>query len=90
MAVSTQMDRGTLKNEIKAFVVSNFLFGDVSKSPKDGDSLIEGGIIDSTGILELIQFLEERYKIEIADSETIPDNLGSIEGIASYIIQKTN
>ena len=52
-------------------------FGDVAKVPRDDDALVEEGIIDSTGILELIEFLESHFGIEVSEAETIPQNLGA-------------
>lgn len=70
---------------VRAFVIDNYLFGDDSRAPADDESLIEQGVIDSTGILELIEFLEETFGIAVAEAETIPENLGSIAAIARYV-----
>jgi acyl carrier protein len=75
-------------SKVRSFVVTNYLFGDEDRMPADDDSLIEGGVIDSTGILELIEFLEESFDISVAESETIPQNLGTISGIEAYIARK--
>ncbi len=75
-------------SEIRDFVVKNFLFGD-GASLKDDTSFLEEGIIDSTGILELIMFLEETYGIEIKDSELVPDNMDSLQNIARFVHRKT-
>ncbi len=75
-------------SEIRDFVVKNFLFGD-GASLKDDTSFLEEGIIDSTGILELIMFLEETYGIEIKDSELVPDNMDSLQNIARFVQRKT-
>jgi len=53
-----------------------------------GDSLLEKGVIDSTGVLELVAFLEERYAIEVQDDEVIPDNLDSVTKVATYVTSK--
>jgi acyl carrier protein len=70
---------------IADFIVENFLFGDGSRLPEDQVSLLESGIIDSTGILELIEFIEGTFGIRVNDSETIPDNLGSIASLTAYV-----
>mgnify|MGYP001608714619 FL=1 len=75
-------------SKVRDFVVKNFLFGD-GESLKDDTSFIEEGIIDSTGILELIMFLEETYRIEIKDSELVPDNMDSLQNIARFVQKKT-
>lgn len=70
------------------FIVTNFLFGDVTRTPLNDDSLVEVGIIDSTGVLELIQFLESRFGIEVTEAETVPQNLGSISNITKFVMRK--
>lgn len=76
------------KDIVKAFVVENFLFGDHTHPLAGSDSLIENGIIDSTGVLELVAFLEERFEIIMADAEIVPDNLDSLDRIVSFIASK--
>ena len=74
-------------NKVREFVIENFLFGDTSKISNDV-SFIETGIIDSTGILELVAFLEETYGIEFEDDEIIPENLNSLRNIESFLRMK--
>jgi acyl carrier protein len=71
--------------EIRQFVVENFLFGQNDKQIKDDQSFLESGIIDSTGVLELIGFLESNYGIAIADDELVPANLDSVERVAVFV-----
>ena len=71
--------------EIRQFVVENFLFGQNDKQIGDDQSFLESGIIDSTGVLELIGFLESNYGISIADDELVPANLDSVERVASFV-----
>ncbi len=73
-----------MKEEIRQFVIDNFLFGRRT-SLADGDSFIDRGILDSTGVLELVVFLEHRYSIKVLDDELIPDNLDSIDRIVVYL-----
>jgi len=73
---------------VRDFVVSNFLFGDDS-SLEDDRSFLDSGIIDSTGILELITFLEQHFKIKVEPEETVPDNLDSVEKVAQFLVRKT-
>jgi acyl carrier protein len=77
----------TVKSEIRQFITDRFLFGD-DKKLGDDDSLLEAGIIDSTGILELIGHLEERYSIKVNDDELVPENLDTITGIAAFLAKK--
>ncbi len=76
-------------DELKEFITSMFLFGDEARLPEETDSLLETGVLDSTGVLELIEFLEERYGFSVDDTETVPDNLGSIAGLTQYVLRKT-
>lgn len=73
------------KGIIRSFMVENFLFGDEASLPVDGDSLIAGGIIDSTGVLELVAFIEEQFEFSIADSDIVPENLDRIDAIAAFV-----
>ena len=77
---------GDIEEQIRAFVRSNFYVGNRSLDPEE--SLIDQGIVDSTGVLELIGFLEETYGITIADEEVVPENLDSIGRIARYLARK--
>ena len=77
-----------VRAEITEFIVMNFLFGDVARAPRDDDALVEEGIIDSTGILELIEFLEFQFEIEVSEAETVPQNLGSISNLTQFVMSK--
>ncbi len=72
---------------VRHFVVENFLFGD-GELLKENTSFLEKGIIDSTGILELVMFLEETYNIKIEDDELIPENLDNLTNIAQFLERK--
>jgi len=73
---------------IEAFVLDTLLLGDTTRSPSHSDSLIESGIIDSTGVLELIEFLEEEFEISIDETETTPQNLDSIDRVVEFVSRK--
>ena len=77
-----------IQAELTDFVVNNYLFGDAARAPRDEDSLVEGGVIDSTGILELIEFLESHFGIAVSESETVPQNLGSIANLTKFVLGK--
>ena len=78
-----------IKNKIKQFIIDNFLFDDDSaKKLNDDDSFLEEGIIDSTGVLELIEFLEENFNFKVEDDELVPENLDTINNVVSYISRK--
>ena len=76
-----------LNERVRRFVVENFLFGE-DEGLKDDTSFLEEGVIDSTGILELVSFLEEEFNITIEDEELIPENLDSINYVVSYLKTK--
>lgn len=79
----------SIEQEIREFVISNFLFGQAGISVADDQSFLETGIIDSTGVLELVAFLEQRFDITVADRELLPDNLDSVSGVARFVRRKT-
>ena len=76
-----------IKDQVRSFVTSNFYVADPT-SLEDDASLLYRGIIDSTGVLEVIFFIEETFGITVEDSEMLPDNLDSIERIAKFIARK--
>jgi acyl carrier protein len=76
------------KAAIRTFIVENFLFGDDSHPLPADLSLIDNDLIDSTGILELVGFLEERFGVQVADADIVPTNLDTIERIADFIARK--
>lgn len=75
-------------SQLRGFISTNFLFGDETRMPDDDDSLLEKGVLDSTGVLELIEFLEDEFGIEVSDTETVPGNLGSISGLTRFVLGK--
>ena len=72
---------------IHQFIVENFLFGE-DGNLEDATSFLESGIIDSTGILELVAFLEGKFEISVADDELVPENLDSIANVVAYLTKK--
>jgi acyl carrier protein len=74
-----------LNGELRQFVIDNFMFGKPDKRFADDDSFLELGIIDSTGVMELVAFLEERYAIKLQDWDLIPDNLDSVNRLARFV-----
>jgi acyl carrier protein len=77
----------TLKAEVRGFVVKNFLFGQ-EDGLQDEASLLEQGIMDSTGVLELVAFLEKELGVKVEDAELVPENLDSVEAIAAFVARK--
>ena len=77
-----------LATEVRTFVVDRFLFGQDAGRLSNRDSFLEKNLVDSTGILEVVAFLERRYGITVNDEELIPDNLDSIDRIAAFVASK--
>lgn len=77
-----------MEHELRGFLTDNFLLGDELDGLPGDASLIEAGIIDSTGVLELVGFLEERYGLRIADDELVPENLDSIDNVVRFVERK--
>ncbi len=73
---------------VRRFIGENFLFREEIESLPEDASFLEAGIIDSTGVLELVCFLESSFGIEIADDEMLPENLDSIRAVSAYVQRK--
>jgi acyl carrier protein len=78
----------SIKQEIKTFILNNYLFTDDASALADGVSLMRSGVIDSTGILELIAHVEERYALQVQPEEMVPDNFDSIDRVAAFVERK--
>lgn len=77
-----------IKSGTREFILENYMIGEREEDLNNDDSFLEKGIIDSTGILELVMFIEETYNMEVEDEEVIPDNLDSINKVCAYISNK--
>ena len=82
------MEQQTIERDIRQFVIANFLFGEDNGSLKADESFLETGIIDSTGVLELVAFLESTYGFRVRDNELTPDNLDSLDKVAAFVLRK--
>ncbi len=76
-----------LNEQLRDFIVENFLFGQPQPF-SDEDSFLDKGIIDSTGVLELVSFLEEQYGVTVDNQDLVPDNLDSISSLCRFIERK--
>jgi acyl carrier protein len=74
--------------DVRAYIVERFLFGQGGDTLSEDTSFLETGIVDSTGVLEVVMFLEQRFGIKIKDDELVPDNLDSIAKVASFVVRK--
>ena len=77
----------TIDNKIRDFIRQNFLFG-ADEKIEENDSLLDRGIIDSTGAMELVSFLETEFAVEVSDRDLVPENLDSIAAITSFVTRK--
>jgi acyl carrier protein len=77
----------TVKERLKQFLVQNFYISEPSELT-DETSLVTNGLVDSTGMLEVISFLEAEFEIQVADQETTPENLDSISRMAAFVDRK--
>jgi len=80
------MQTTDIEREIRSFLITTFLFGR-DEQLRDSDSLL-GNVIDSTGALELVAFLQERFGINVDDEDVIPDNFDSVKSVVSYVVKK--
>ena len=74
--------------QVRKFLAENFFLNDDALHLDDTASLLEAGIVDSTGILEVIAFVEETFGVSVADDEVVPENLDSIQRIVDYVKRK--
>ncbi|HMN85255.1 MAG TPA: acyl carrier protein [Bauldia sp.] len=79
------MQNADIQEKVRTFIEDNFLFRSDSETLAADASLLDAGLIDSTGILELVAFLEQSFGISVADAEIVPANLDSIATIAAYV-----
>jgi acyl carrier protein len=78
----------TAEAQIRRFILENFLYTSNEDKLKNTDSFLEEGIVDSTGILELLLFVEETFGIQVEDEEVLPDNFDSVERLTRYVQMK--
>ena len=83
-----QADSQAVERDLRDFLAANYFLGDDPSQLAASSSLIESGIIDSTGVLEMVGFLEDTYGIRIEDAELVPENLDSIQNIVGFVERK--
>lgn len=76
------------EKKLRAYILESFLFTDDESALSNSDSFLEKSIIDSTGIMEVIFFIQDEFGIEVEDEEMIPDNLDSVNSIVAFIENK--
>lgn len=83
------MSAGAVRKKVREYVVENLLIGEEEAGFSDEQSFLETGLIDSTGILEVIFFLENEFDLEIDDEEMVPENLDSVANIGRFVLSKS-
>jgi acyl carrier protein len=77
-----------VRTTIKTYIADRMMIGRRDELLADSDSLLDKGIIDSTGVLELVGYIEESFGVSVDDDELTPENLGSVDNIVAYIVRK--
>lgn len=77
-----------IEEKLRTFILENYLFTDDESQLSNADSFLDKGILDSTGILEVIYFIEDEYSLKVEDEEMIPENLDSVEYLVAFVKRK--
>jgi acyl carrier protein len=80
--------KNTIIKKVRSYILEKFFFGGPMCEYMNSESLLAKGIVDSTGILELINFIEDEFEIRVEDEEMLPDNLDSMDNIAAFVVRK--
>ena len=83
-----QADKDAIGSRIRSYIIDNFLLG-VAYDLEDSTQLMEAGILDSTGVMELVAFIETSFEIVISEEEIIPENLNSLDNISNFVARKS-
>lgn len=78
----------SVEQKVRTYILQNFLFTDEESALDSADSLLGKGIIDSTGALELVYFMEEQFRVKVEDREMVPENLDSVNNILAFLEKK--
>lgn len=79
----------TVAARVREYIRQNFLFGKDDQLGEQ-DSLLDRGIIDSTGAMELVTFIESEFSVQVDDSDLVPENLDSLAAITAFVTRKLN
>jgi len=79
----------TVEDKVRNYILENYLFSDDQSMLNSADSFLQKGILDSTGILEVIYFLEDEFSVVVDDEEMLPENLDSVNNLVAYIARKS-
>lgn len=79
----------TIKQQIRTFISENLLYSSNGLELSDDTSFLDKGVVDSTGVLELVLFVEETFGVSVDDDEIVPDNFDSLNNLTAYVQHKT-
>jgi len=79
----------SVEQQVRDYILENYLFTDDQSALGNSDSFLEKGILDSTGILEVIYFIEEEFGVKVDDDEMVPENLDSVDNIVAFVDRKS-
>lgn len=88
MSPPTAAETAELKSAIRKYLADNVLFSGGIDQLADDSSFLERNLLDSTGVLELVAFIEDTFGVKVGDDEIVPENLDSIELCAAYVARK--
>jgi acyl carrier protein len=77
-----------LREQIRGFIIENYLFGDAEPLTDDAVSLLDNGIVDSVGVLEMVAWLEQNHGLKVEDQELVPENFDSVERLVRFVERK--
>ena len=77
-----------LREQIRGFIIENFLFGDAEPLTDDAVSLLDNGIVDSVGVMEMVAWLEQNHGVKVEDQELVPENFDSVERLIRFVERK--
>ena len=77
-----------LQEQVRGFIIENFLFGDAEPLTDDAVSLLDNGIVDSVGVMELVAWLEQNHGLKVEDQELVPENFDSVARLVSFVERK--
>ncbi len=79
------IDTALIREQIRDYITQNFLFNSAPTQLDDSASLLEQGIVDTTGVLELVLFVEETYAFNVAQNDLLPENFDSVDNLVNYV-----
>jgi acyl carrier protein len=81
------MSETAIRDKIRGHILENLMFTDDASRLPDGASLLDMGVIDSTGVLELVLLIEENFSMQVVDSAIVPENFDSVDRIVSFVMR---